>query len=70
MTSLRRSFAVMLAAVGGLMTEVAGEVADGLILHAFTTERYVTEVTLPPRDRKPEGYAELDLTSYEIPTPF
>jgi probable F420-dependent oxidoreductase len=38
---------VRLAAVGKLMTEVAGEVADGLILHAFTTERYVREVTLP-----------------------
>ena len=29
------------------MTEVAGEVADGLILHSFTTERYVREVTMP-----------------------
>ena len=43
--------AVVLAAVGGLMTEVAGEVADGLILHAFTTERYVREVTLPALER-------------------
>jgi probable F420-dependent oxidoreductase len=43
--------AVLLAAVGGLMTEVAGEVADGLILHAFTTERYVREVTLPALER-------------------
>ena len=42
---------VLLAAVGGLMTEVAGEVADGLILHAFTTERYVREVTLPALER-------------------
>jgi len=42
---------VTLAAVGGLMTEVAGEVADGLILHAFTTERYVREVTLPALER-------------------
>jgi probable F420-dependent oxidoreductase len=33
------------------MTEVAGEVADGLILHAFTTERYVREVTLPALER-------------------
>jgi probable F420-dependent oxidoreductase len=38
---------VVLAAVGDLMTEVAGEVADGIILHAFTTERYVREQTLP-----------------------
>lgn len=38
---------VWLAAVGDLMTEVAGEVADGMILHPFTTERYAREVTLP-----------------------
>jgi len=37
---------VMMAAVGDKMTEVAGEVADGMILHPFTTERYVREVTL------------------------
>jgi probable F420-dependent oxidoreductase len=42
---------VMLAAVGKLMTEVAGEVADGLIAHAFTTERYLREVTLPALER-------------------
>ena len=38
---------VFLAAVGPLMTEVAGEVADGVIIHAFTTEKYLREVTLP-----------------------
>jgi probable F420-dependent oxidoreductase len=38
---------VLLAAVGPLMTEVAGEVADGIILHGFTTEKYIREVTLP-----------------------
>ena len=42
---------VFLAAVGPLMTEVAGEVADGVIAHAFTTERYMTEVTLPALER-------------------
>ena len=42
---------VMLAAVGDKMTEVAGEVADGMILHPFTTERYVREVTLPALQR-------------------
>ena len=42
---------VMLAAVGDLMTEVAGEVADGMILHPFTTERYVREVTMPALER-------------------
>jgi len=29
------------------MTEVAGEVADGLSLHSFTSPRYLREVTLP-----------------------
>ncbi|MHA3701858.1 TIGR03617 family F420-dependent LLM class oxidoreductase [Jatrophihabitans sp. YIM 134969] len=38
---------VMLAAVGTRMTQVAAEVADGLIVHGFTTERYLREVTLP-----------------------
>lgn len=38
---------VFLAAVGELMTKVAGEVADGLLCHGFTTESYLREVTLP-----------------------
>ena len=38
---------VFLAAVGPAMTRVAGEVTDGLVVHAFTTERYLREVTLP-----------------------
>ncbi|MGI9284337.1 MAG: TIGR03617 family F420-dependent LLM class oxidoreductase [Pseudomonadales bacterium] len=38
---------VALAAVGPVMTEVAGEVADGLIAHGFTTPKYLREVTLP-----------------------
>ncbi len=42
---------VFLAGVGARMTEVAGEVADGLLAHAFTTERYLREVTLPALER-------------------
>lgn len=42
---------VFLAAVGPLMTEVAGETCDGIICHAFTTEKYVREVTLPAIER-------------------
>ena len=38
---------VAVAAVGPLMTRAAAEVADGMICHAFTTERYFREVTLP-----------------------
>jgi len=46
---------VFLAAVGQLMTEVAGEVADGLLVHPFTTERYLREVTVPALER---GFAK------------
>jgi probable F420-dependent oxidoreductase len=42
---------VLLAAVGPKMTEVAGEVADGMIVHGFTTPKYVHEVTLPALER-------------------
>jgi probable F420-dependent oxidoreductase len=38
---------IFLAGVGERMTEVAGEVADGLLAHGFTTERYLREVTVP-----------------------
>jgi len=46
---------VALAAVGPMMTEVAGEVADGIIIHAFTTEKYLRETTLPALER---GFAK------------
>lgn len=38
---------VFIAAVGDAMTEMTGEVADGLLAHAFTTKRYFEEVTMP-----------------------
>ncbi|HEX2073520.1 MAG TPA: TIGR03617 family F420-dependent LLM class oxidoreductase [Geodermatophilus sp.] len=38
---------VHLAAVGPAMTRLAGEVADGLLAHGFTTARYLRERTLP-----------------------
>jgi probable F420-dependent oxidoreductase len=38
---------VFVAAVGESMTEMCGEVADGLLAHAFTTKRYFDEVTTP-----------------------
>ncbi|GIU87160.1 MAG: LLM class F420-dependent oxidoreductase [Acidimicrobiia bacterium] len=60
---------VFLAAVGERMTEVAGEVADGIIVHGFTTERYVKEVTLPAVER---GLAKAgrDRASFEISGPL
>lgn len=42
---------VNLAAVGPRMTEVAAEVANGMIAHGFTTARYLAEVTLPAVER-------------------
>ena len=42
---------VFLAAVGERMTEVAGEVADGLLVHGFTTERYMREKSMPALER-------------------
>ncbi|MGH9067119.1 MAG: LLM class F420-dependent oxidoreductase, partial [Acidimicrobiales bacterium] len=42
---------VLLAAVGGRMTEVAGEVADGILVHGFTTEAYLRQVTMPALSR-------------------
>jgi len=41
---------VVVAAVGPKMTEVCGEVADGMLVHAFTTEKYLREVSLPAID--------------------
>jgi probable F420-dependent oxidoreductase len=38
---------IFVAAVGEAMTEMCGEVADGILAHAFTTKRYFEEVTTP-----------------------
>ncbi|HEX6115940.1 MAG TPA: TIGR03617 family F420-dependent LLM class oxidoreductase [Solirubrobacterales bacterium] len=59
---------VMLAAVGPLMTETAGEVADGILCHAFSTERYVREATLPALER---GFAKAGRSrdGFEITAP-
>jgi len=42
---------IWLGGVGPLMTEVAGEVADGFMVHPFGTERSLLEVTLPALER-------------------
>jgi len=60
---------VFLAAVGERMTEVAGEVADGIIIHGFTTERYVKEVTLPAIERGLKK-AGRDRSTFEISGPL
>ena len=38
---------VALSATGPLMTKVAAELADGMIMHPFSSEKYMREVTLP-----------------------
>ena len=38
---------IMVAAVGPLMTRVAGRAADGFVSHAFQTASYLRDVTLP-----------------------
>lgn len=43
--------AIWLGGVGPRMTEVAGEVADGFMIHPFCTERSLHEVTLPALER-------------------
>ncbi len=42
---------VLLGALGPVMTRVAGEVADGLIVHPFNNLRYIREHTLPQVQR-------------------
>ena len=54
---------VFLAAVGELMTEVVGEVCDGMLCHGFTTESYLREVTLPAVER---GLAKGDRNRTDI----
>jgi probable F420-dependent oxidoreductase len=59
---------IMLAAVGPLMTEAAGEVGDGMLCHAFSTERYLREATLPALER---GFEKAGRTreGFEITAP-
>jgi probable F420-dependent oxidoreductase len=56
---------VYLAAVGPLMTRLAGEVADGLLVHGFTTERYLRERTIPALE---EGLAGAGRTRDQVAT--
>jgi probable F420-dependent oxidoreductase len=59
---------IFLAAVGEAMTELCGEVADGLLAHGFTTPRYLREVTTPLVER---GLASTgrDRSGFEISCP-
>ncbi len=59
---------IMLAAVGPLMTEAAGEVADGILCHGFSTERYLREATIPALERG-RARAGLGLDGFEVTAP-
>lgn len=58
---------IYISAVNALMTQVAGEVCDGIILHGFTTERWVHEVTMPNlrigAERAGRDLSEVDVVS-------
>ena len=59
---------VFLAGVGEKMTEVAGEVCDGFLAHAFSTPKYLREVTIPALERglKKAGRSRKD---FEVTAP-
>jgi len=42
---------IFLGGVGPRMTEVAGEVADGFMIHPFSTEKFMRETTVPALER-------------------
>jgi probable F420-dependent oxidoreductase len=63
---------VFLGALGEKMTEAAAEVADGILVHPMTTERYMREVTMPIVERvlaqagKPRGAFQVGITPFVI----
>jgi probable F420-dependent oxidoreductase len=60
---------IFLAGVGPLMTEVAGEVADGFMIHPFATEQSIRSITLPALERG-AGRAGRTLADIEIAFPL
>lgn len=60
---------IWLAAVGELMTQTAGEVCDGIIVHGFTTEKYLREVTIPNL-AKGRAKAGKTMEGFEVSGPF
>jgi probable F420-dependent oxidoreductase len=59
---------IFIAAVGEAMTEMCGEVSDGLLPHAFTTKRYLHEVTMPAVQRGLQR-AGRDRHSFQVACP-
>jgi probable F420-dependent oxidoreductase len=59
---------IFIAAVGEAMTEMCGEVSDGLLAHAFTTKRYLHEVSMPAVQRGLQCSGR-DRQSFEVACP-
>jgi len=59
---------IAIAGVGPLMTEVAGEVADGWLAHTFTTPLFLREVSLPALHRGLEK-AGRDASAFDVSLP-
>jgi probable F420-dependent oxidoreductase len=57
---------VFVAGVGDRMTEVAGEVCDGMLLHAFTTRQYLEAVTIPALLRGRAAAGRGDLSDFTL----
>lgn len=63
---------VFVAAVGEKMTETVGAVCDGMLVHGFTTEQYLRDVTLPALSRgaastgRDAGEVELSLPAFVV----
>ena len=60
---------IFLGGVGPLMTEVAGEVGDGFMVHPFTTEKFMRETTMPALERGCER-AGRTLADLEVALPL
>lgn len=62
----------LLGALGDRMVEVAGEVADGVLLHPMTTERFLRERTLPAiargraRANRPDGEFQVGVAPFVV----
>jgi probable F420-dependent oxidoreductase len=62
---------IYLGALGPAMTELAGEIADGIVIHRFMTERFLREVTLPSIKRGLEKrYRPLTVPFQVVYPPF
>jgi probable F420-dependent oxidoreductase len=60
---------IFVAAVGEAMTEMCGEVADGMLVHPFTTKRYLDEVTMPALRRGMERSGR-DRSEFQLSCPL